>query len=338
MRGDIDAAEKLCLSILKRYPNEPEAHVLLGELCQDRGDWQRAVEWFELAVDLNPNSPADQAKLDEARKHIEETETAETVEQLGLPEHNSKSHLATALVAGIVILAAIAAFATNKMQNRSGPPPVNSEVVAPTPDADTDGAAKDANNTDNSTQTPKPDHTTPLEDRTLLALLQKRSEEGDKVTGIVKDPRYQTVTISYDVPSDGDPRKIGATLAKDALDQDPDALVVTVQGSSNSQVVYTADATRLKLQEIEASNSGSDDKSDPDAWIAKLLQNEWTPQSGPKDKPKDKDSTTPSSTDDTTPATTSGNDAPPPGADASNSTSSTTSTTPASTPTTKSGG
>jgi hypothetical protein len=286
LRGDIDGAERVCLGILKRFPNEPEAHILLGELSTDRGDWRRAVEWYELAVDLNPNSIPDREKLEEAKRRIEETETAETVEQLGLPDPTPKIPWLAGSVVAILSLVIVAAMATSRTGSKTQPPPINSEVMAPKDTTSTAGDAKgdtSAGPSDQTDETSGQGSTVPIEDRTLLTLLHEKSE-GMQVTSVVQDPRDQRVTVGYTVPSGGDARKIGASLARDTLEDSPDSLVVTVQGTSNGQLVYMADATREKLKQIEAAAADPDNSSsaptDPDAWMASLLQHEWTPEMG----------------------------------------------------------
>ena len=318
LRGDLDGAEKMCLSILKRFPNEPEAHILLGELSADRGDWRRAAEWYELAVDLNPSSTADKARLEEAKQRIEASETAETVEQLGLPDQTPKIPWVAGSVVLILVLVIIGAIVSSRSAGRSQPPPI-STVVNASPDEDNNqGVTKTSGTAEDGTTKSGADETTdaanmPLDDRTLLSLLQARSEEGKNVSTVVGDPRFHMVTVTYTVPSGVDPRKIGATLAKDTLDQSPDANIVTVRGLSNDQLVYTADATRSKLNDVEASAAQSSAGSDPDAWIGVLMQHEWTPKS-------DAQATTSGGTQETsasgTPATstsggtTSGSDSP----------------------------
>jgi len=279
LRGDVDAAERKCLSILKRFPNEPEAHVLLGELSADRGDWRRAVEWYELAVDLNPTSTADQAKLEDAKRRVQDAETAETVEQLGLPETPSRTPWLVGAVVVILCLVIVAAVVTNRQPTNRTPPPLRTRVVAPMDQTDSGSSGDNSQSaTDSGSQGSTggaapvaPTPSMPVEDRTLLDLLVKRSTEGGQIQSLVEDPRDHNITLTYVVPSNGDARKVGAILAKDALSQSTDTTIVTVRGVSGDQLVYVADATRPKLNEIDET-----DKSDD--WMATLMEREWTPQ------------------------------------------------------------
>lgn len=287
LRGDLEGAEKKCLSLLRRYPNEPEAHVLLGDLSADRGDWRRAVEWYELAVDLNPNSTTDRTKLEEAKRRIEEADTAETVEQLGLPEHSPRTPWYVGGVLAVLFVVVIIAMATNRSVPHPKPPVINSQFNA-SPNQ-TDSTTGDSSTTDSAGQASTGDNQgtgsedgtqgMPLDDRVLMEEVKARSKEGDKIGYLVQDTRFHTVTLNYTVPADGDARKIGATLAKDTLDQATNADIVTVRGISQGQVVFVADATRENLTKIESSTFQSDNQDNPDAWISALLEKIWTPES-----------------------------------------------------------
>ncbi len=294
LRGDVDAAERKCLSILKRYPNEPEAHVLLGELSADRGDWRRAVEWYELAVDLNPSSTADRAKLDEAKKRVEDADTAETVEQLGLPETTSRTPWLVGAVVIILSMVIVAAMVTNKTPPKQDPKPIDKTIIAPPDQKDSGGDTNTAETgtVDQTSGTSGATNATnsnpasiPVEDGTLLSMLVKRSTEGGQIQSVILDPRDHAIFLTYNVPAGGDARKLGAILAKDALTQSPDSLVVTVRGVSGDQLVFVADATRPKLSEIDSEGFKSDNSANPDAWIAVLLQREWTAQTGANPSP-----------------------------------------------------
>ncbi|MCH8274431.1 MAG: hypothetical protein IH851_06560 [Armatimonadetes bacterium] len=76
MRGAWADAERVCLSILKRFPNNATAHILLGDIHTDRGRGDQALQWYELASDLSPENPSLQAKLRRAGEAVRELESA----------------------------------------------------------------------------------------------------------------------------------------------------------------------------------------------------------------------------------------------------------------------
>lgn len=74
IRGLWQEAENKCVEVLRRYPNNPTAHSLLGDIYADQGRWEEAKEWYELAVELNPSSQVDKKKLERVKNIMEEKE------------------------------------------------------------------------------------------------------------------------------------------------------------------------------------------------------------------------------------------------------------------------
>lgn len=62
--GDVDKA----IDELARYlsiagnPDRDEAYYLLGNAHRKKGDWQQALDNYQSAIDLNPESPAAHAR------------------------------------------------------------------------------------------------------------------------------------------------------------------------------------------------------------------------------------------------------------------------------------
>jgi len=288
LRGELDEAERRCLSILKRYPNEPGAHSQLGDIIADRGDWARAAQWYELALDLNPKSAGDRAKFADAQKRVEESDTSHTIEQIGLPPANpSRLPWILSAVALLTIIVLAAALFRPTPQPKTATVlnggVVNAPLVPNTPAATT-GTPDDKTSDEtteaatNPSETPPTQAAMPMEDRTLMQLLQQRSAQGAALLSVTQDPRDKVLTLSYAALPADDIRKIGAVLAKDALDESPDTLIVTVRGIVGDRLAFVADASRPKLQEID---SGPAQTGTSDAWISTLLQREWTPSSVP---------------------------------------------------------
>jgi len=65
LRRQWDLAEATCSDVLRRDPRSADAHSLMGDICRDRRQWQDAIEWYKMALDLKPSSAADRRKLEE---------------------------------------------------------------------------------------------------------------------------------------------------------------------------------------------------------------------------------------------------------------------------------
>lgn len=71
MRGRWAEAADQCVEVLRLDPGNSTAHSLLGDIYQDQGRLEEARHWFQLALELNPSSDADRAKLCRAEESLE---------------------------------------------------------------------------------------------------------------------------------------------------------------------------------------------------------------------------------------------------------------------------
>lgn len=66
--GNLDAAVKACEAALVINPSSTTAHSLLATIYEKKGDDESAIAHLQVVLELNPDSFADQAKLEELRK------------------------------------------------------------------------------------------------------------------------------------------------------------------------------------------------------------------------------------------------------------------------------
>jgi len=64
LRRQWELAEAKCSEVLSREPGNPAAYSVLGDISRDRGNARDAIEWYKLALDRDPTSAADRAKLE----------------------------------------------------------------------------------------------------------------------------------------------------------------------------------------------------------------------------------------------------------------------------------
>ncbi len=110
MRGDYEEAEKDCLAVLKQFPYNSTAHILLGDIHLDKGDSSVALDWYELAADLEPTNPSLAAKRDRLRGAREKTVSKQTLAGLEVPPSGARTAVMYGGIAVIVIGIAIGAF------------------------------------------------------------------------------------------------------------------------------------------------------------------------------------------------------------------------------------
>ena len=66
MRGDLNGAIDLCTEALEIEPQNADVHSLLGDIYKAMDNPAEAARWYQMALDINPDSKPDQAKLQEA--------------------------------------------------------------------------------------------------------------------------------------------------------------------------------------------------------------------------------------------------------------------------------
>ncbi len=64
MRGCWEDAVGNCMAALRLVPDSPSAQSLLGDIYENQGRYDDAIQWYRMALDANPESPADRLKLD----------------------------------------------------------------------------------------------------------------------------------------------------------------------------------------------------------------------------------------------------------------------------------
>jgi len=130
MRKEYKPAEDICLSILRRYPNNASANTLLGDICAERGDLEQAAEWYELALDIIPDSAAEKAKLAEVRAKMADKQKAVTVETLGITHASKPPYVTiTAIVLAVGIVGVGIAVAMKGNQEPKIDPEANKPIV-----------------------------------------------------------------------------------------------------------------------------------------------------------------------------------------------------------------
>jgi hypothetical protein len=267
MRGDYKAAESQCLAILRRYPNNATANILLGDICAEKGDLDQSMQWYEMALDLTPESQAAQHKLESVKQRFKEKETAQTVEQLGLPTTKSKAGIyAFALIAAVFVFAVAMYFAGKRVGEKADP--LRQPSVKAT-DAKLDPGA---------ISPPVAGGNEPRSDQDLVKAIQSTGTEGARVIDAFQDPRTNAVVVTFSVLQGEDPRPLAAFIAQQAFRQVREAPVVTVRGVRLGQVAYVADALRTPYEETQAPNWAAEHQSSPNAWIDHILTREWPPE------------------------------------------------------------
>jgi len=263
LRGDYLAAEAECLKVLRQFPNNAGAHTLLGEICAEKGDLEQSLQWYELSLDLAEDHTV-RERANTIRSRMQDRERAVASKEMGVPADRARKngYLAFMLVV-ILITVGFACYSAGRQQEPDGPanephvlPPIQ---PVPSTLVKLSGSGQGVGS-----------------DLVLYERLRASSAEGGSLLLVLQDPRSKAITLSYDAQADGDLRPVGARLAVAALQNSPDALIVTVRAMRGGNLIYTADVLRSKYDDTQQSGWQSENKQTPDAWIGYVLDNEWS--------------------------------------------------------------
>jgi len=264
IRGDYKGAIEQCLSILKRFPDDHDAHVLIADIYAEQGDLGQSAQWYELAIDLTPNSKSDRDKLAQLQQRIRDREAASAAQQLGLPPEKPPIGLYVGVMGVIAVVVAIGSYIlgqkTTAVPTKSKPA-VAQAISAPA-EPETSGAASDA---------PVPVQTSSLieEDRLIQQALNGLMPNGTILMSAMQDPRNRGLVITASIRPEDEERGTAAEIAKTALSQYVSAPGVIVRLVKYGRLALVATVTRDRL-------AGVDGASDASAIANALLTEEWS--------------------------------------------------------------
>jgi hypothetical protein len=297
IRGDFSSAKTLCLSILKRYPESVDAHVMMGDLHSEQAELAPAAEWYSLALDLDPKAPSVAVKLARVQAGLDITKQAVSSRALIQIGKKTSPWLFVAALASALSIGSIAYIAGLKNPPNQSGNYVREKISAPPTNASPQVPILGSGS--NSVQLPPVEQKSPpksditpvkespkenkgnipnglvSQDQTLFDQIYQKTTYSKNLISILTDPRSQSMIITYSVKEGEHGRYIGAILADVAMEYDTKALQVTVRGVRNGLLSYMADVPKEKIMQLEI-ESGKDVKDFEDkTWIDSVLTNEY---------------------------------------------------------------
>jgi tetratricopeptide (TPR) repeat protein len=186
MRGQWADAVELCTEALRADAHNPAAHSLLGDIYENQGRLDKAIHWYQQALEMDPASVADKAKLTRAR------ELQAVRRRMGNPRLSWAYLVAVAGVAFLFVAFVMAALVAGDKRSvmsplANGPLPPYPEVKIP--------------------KVMPPDHTTEEDELRKSLADDLHSRIGMYVTAVTLDPLnpQALVRVSLDdrrIPSD----------------------------------------------------------------------------------------------------------------------------------------
>lgn len=255
IKGDSAGAEKVCIHILRRYPNNATAHVLLGDVYFDKGDLNRALQWYEMAKELSPENPSLDMKVERVKKSLKEQESKVAISDLKVKENARATYWFYGIaVAAIIGLSGLAYYLGVERTKR------NSEEAFATYTRPIEVTTPSTNNPPPKEQSSPTQPATPS---TPLAMTTRESNLLSSITANWKDSRFRITHVQLDWreanayitlaggPSDPQSDQIMlVTAAKLAMDATPEITAANVRiiDETTKENRATGWVTRIALQ------------------------------------------------------------------------------------------
>jgi len=246
IRGDYKQAVDICLGILKRFPNNGTAHTLLGDIYAEQGELEQAAQWFEMALDLRPESQNDRRKLEAVQRRQSEQEAASTAQQLGIPESRPRTQQYLYVMVLLVAIVGIGSFLLGRSINKRVPesrPSVISDPIDLTPPAPNDPTPEPADPIVPATTFPG----TPS-DQEVAALLAGKYTVGRKLVSAHEDPRGPSLRVVARLEPGDDPAMVCVEFARAVFVEYPSCVLVTVEITDGTTTTFIADVARADYQ------------------------------------------------------------------------------------------
>lgn len=288
MRSEWEAAIADATDALRIDARNPDIASLLGDIYEQRDMLDEALVWYQMALELNPDSEPDQDRMDRVSKLVAARREAEGTGSFRVFE----KHTRIWTIALVAIFVSIVSFAGITMLLRGSPRetsypkptrvgrpraagqpsgPMPSGPAAPTPSSQsTDLAGAPAGGS--ALRTPAEAGI-----RTGLSAAQGITDAGVTIDDAIADPRAGVVTVTFSVPFKGFVSREQITRAAVAVAQTTfqlrqDVRFVTARcvmqtGGAKPQIAFVGDAAR---QSIEALGQNATDQQ-----LAAVFTHPW---------------------------------------------------------------
>lgn len=268
IRHEWDEAVEDAAQAFKLDPKNPDIASLIGSIYEQRGMLEESAVWYQMALDMDPESSADRARLQRVNELIRGQAQSKS------SDPNKKTLLTASIIAAVVVLAAVLVFALAR--GRSPEPPVRT-AVGPQP-AQRTGPTTDSS----STSRPQPPVNKPSQGtsdlsgtassgsttRTAAEMVIREAASaapalgrlGGTVDDVIADPRHGLAFITVSLPGSRPVTRQQAMIsagaaAYAAFDAHKQVSWVTVRvlssgGESGAQILFVGDASRAGVSSL----------------------------------------------------------------------------------------
>lgn len=267
MRGEYEQAKQVCLALLRRFPNNATANALLGDISAEIGEEEQAVQWYELALEIRPESLAVRSKLESLRTRMAEREAAAGARLLGIGRKGALTLYGLGLAA-LVLTVGVASYLLGSRRALQGPATgvIEQPLVVDQPEAEAVLPEP---------KPPAPATKPPIaEDQRVVERLAQSPELANRVVAALVEPRAGKVILTLDAAPGEDPKTVGAQAAVEAVSLLEAGTALTLRVRQGNQLVLVADVVRDVAERFH------DAGQPPHGWPDEVLTNVWSHQAG----------------------------------------------------------
>ncbi len=230
IRRQWDDATAKCIEVLRKYPNNASAHSLLGDIYRDQGMLRDAIEWYKLALELDPTSRADRAKLDHLADELYDGKPAEagtTAPAASQPLRRTlrdwleltQLNRPVGIVMVVVVLALFVGLLGAIVYNRTGPPVDAKRGMGLNLPVDGNRRLPVAVATSHARKSNGPTASYAQRERQLAERLAAAGAETFSMEWLAIDPRDETLQVSLRLkaPAAQAPAEVRTAVASAAL-------------------------------------------------------------------------------------------------------------------------
>jgi hypothetical protein len=269
-----DATEALRLD-----PKNADIASLLGVIYQERGMLEDAVIWFQMALEMNPNSTSDRARLKDVKAHMATISArAKSPNQFSILDKRTRVWAGAIAVIFVVVvaLALMLAFGRRNQQDIAGMakygrqtepsdrvseynsdappiiPPSGTAAPARQP-AHSVSAARQSSTTNSSLRTP-------AELKISQDVSQAQGIGSAKIDDVIADPRQSIAIVTFSIQASALNKSAVLTaagaVARAAFAANSEVKFVTARcvvspsGQSTTQIAFVGDISRQSLEAL----------------------------------------------------------------------------------------
>lgn len=264
LRGNLAEAERVCLAVLKRFPNNPAGNGMMGDLAFEAGRLEDAKRWYEMALELTPKDEGLRRKLAAVGESSGREAQAAALSGLEVEGPSGARIAGVFAIALLVIVVGALMFWMGYANKKTRedviePISINGEAEPRLPAPGEEPPRVDTPPGATGTVPAVQGSLTGQEAATKSAIRSELGELGERVGVIVLDPTGAVASLDGGTDDKLDAARVGAWLVKRGA---PQAYVRVVDPAART-VRFTATITKSAL-EAAPGEDGSPE------WVAAL--------------------------------------------------------------------